>query len=437
VTITATPQPTATPPRIQVLVSVPADNIMTSVQVWRNDPTGRQLVRTQPSAGFESRLVIDYEAPYETALTYEWEANHYDPTASSIVYSEPWTTYPGEWTGDLDEAAIASNKLTVTGTPFIGGIDRTGLSTAWDSITLASLSGANNLESFQALFSGSTRITLSSTNTGYIQIVLGFSIAPIITDVPADVPFTVRRTTTGYVIEGSAAGSHVRTQALGSTFVGLRIIGVSSPPTIVGAITVETAPAATLLAETSAPVTLSPAAAWIIAPQAPALSIPITPDFDVLLAQVVALSPIDNADAKTYHRVLGTGRPVTSSSGPQGSDTLALTLYVHTRDQELALLALAEPQVPVLIRFPPSFGYGFTSDFYAIGDLTRARLVQIPNDPARYVTLPLVAVEAPDVDVQNAGWSWAAVLTTYPTWSAVRNAYATWADLAADNRIGA
>lgn len=444
-TITATAEPLEAPPRVAVDVAVPAGRVMTEVAVWRNDSSGRSLVRTQPAAGFESRQVLDYECPYEVGVTYDWAATYYNPADNLPTFSEPFTSWPGSWTGNTANASVASNRVTLVGLVDVyRSILRSGLNAGWDVIRVAYL----NIPTFgNVLYGlrfqiGATELVLGTIgSTLYVQRSTGITVDALPTGIDATQPFTVTRSGSTLTITGTGGSFAVSSSLSIGNVTAIRIesgpVDESGVNAIVGAITVQTFATTTSIAEESSAVTLSPPSAWIIAPQSPTLSVEITPEFTTALPQVVDLAPIVNADAKTYHRVLGASRPVTSSSGPQGSDELALTLLVHTRAQELALRALAEPQVPVLVRFPPSLGYGFTDDYYAIGDLTRERLVQVPDDEGRWITLPLVAVEAPDVDVENVAWSWAAVVTTYPTWSAVLGAYATWADLAADNRTGA
>jgi len=446
VTITATAQPLDAPPSVLVDVAVPADNVMTAVEVWRNDSTGRSLVRKQPAAGFESRSVIDYECPYEVGVSYDWAATYYDPADNATTFSEPFTSWPGSWTGNTANASIAANRVTLAGSTSVTRTLTRTLSVGWDEITVAFLDGDGESRDVNELrFSFSTGSIRLVEYGGFLCITppLVFGVGEPepsnMTNVPATQPFTIRRTADGFSVAGSVSGSASRVVTLGETLTTITIGNASNTPatsTIVGAITVATFATTATLAEESSAVTLSPASGWIVAPQAPALSIEITDTFETELAQVVSIGTVRNADAKTYHRVLGAGRPVISAPGPQGADEFELIVYTHNRAQELALVALAEPQVPVLIMFPPSLGYDIAPGFYAIGDLNRTRLLQIPNDEGRYVTLPLIAVEPPDVDVENAGWSWAAVATTYPTWAAVKAAYATWADLAVDNRTG-
>lgn len=96
-TITATPVPGATPPRIDVGLSVTAGSVMQSVSLWRVAEGKRELVRAQPSPGFDSRVVNDYEAPYGVPVSYEWTTEYLDSSQIVQLWSEPWANLSA-WT---------------------------------------------------------------------------------------------------------------------------------------------------------------------------------------------------------------------------------------------------------------------------------------------------------------------------------------------------
>lgn len=435
-TITVTPDVAFEPPRNEIEVAVPVGDVMTAVSVWRNDSSGRHLVREQPSAGFDSRLVYDYEMPYGVAVTYDWTATYFDPDDLTPTLSEPFSSWPGSWTGATANGSVSANRLTLTSS----AVNRT-VNYAWDSITI------DYLETY---FTSSVRFTHTfapSTSTlymyvqrngsGYVRVGYragGSSIVLIDSTISADDPFTISRDGSVLTLTGNGP-SATANYSFPTTFTGVRIeIGSGLPSSVVGAITAETYADTFTLAEESDAATISPEEAWLIAPQAPGLSVRVSSDPRSLHPQVRDLAPVNNGDRKNYHEILGTGRPVTTTSGPAGSDETRLTIRTRTREQELALVALHAPQVPVLIRFPPGFGYDFTDDYYSIGTLERSRAAQIPNYQPRLITLPLRAVESPEVDVENPGWSWAQLATEFATWAEVKAAFATWADVAANNR---
>lgn len=402
-----------------VEVSVPEDNVMTEVAVWRNDSTGRELVRVQPSVGFESRPVFDYEAPYGESVTYDWEASYYDPADNATTFSEPFTSWPGSWTGDTGDGSVLGGVLTVE----VGGVGDAStrtVSAAWDSITVEGIAGGE-------VSPGTLKL--------YLAVILQFTSGDALL-LPGDTggeTLRVSRTATGIIY---TYGATVVTRAgiVGDLAAIVIANEYGTGPLTVGEITVETFATVLEVSESSAPVVLSSANAWLIAPQAPGLSVKISDNPRSTEPQVRQLGTVRNADRKSYHDILGSSLAITTANGPAGADQTTLQLRTFTRVQELAVKALTDPQLPILIRIPPTFGYDFSDGFYAVGDLERSRVAQIPDYPSRIITMPLTAVESPEVDVENPGWSWAQLAAEFATWAEVKAAFATWADVAVNNR---
>jgi len=441
-TISVTTEPAFAPPRMRVDVGVDAGDVMTSVALWRTDSTGRSLVRTQPSAGFDSRTVYDYECPYGQNVTYDWEASYYDPALSGTTFSEPWSSFPGSWTGNTANASIASNRVTLTGLiDTYRSLLRSGLNAAWDTITIARLAiewWSSPLYGLRLAF-GATELVLGTSGTNLlIQRSTGITSSTIPTGIDASQPFTITRNGNEFVIVGTNGSTTVSSTLSVGNLASIRIESgpVAETPinAVVGAITVKTFASLQQIAETATPAALNPVDVWLVAPQAPALSVRVSGDPRSAEVQVRDISAIRNQDRKSYHSILGVKEPITTASGPGGPDEFTIELRTRTADQEAALLALWDKQLPVLVRTPPALGYDIPDGFYSIGELRRARVAQLPSYPARIITLPLVAVASPDVDVENVGWSWAALAAEFSSWNAVKAAYATWADVAVDNR---
>lgn len=87
---------------------------MSSVSVWRNEGGVQTPLRVQPSAGFDSRVVYDYEAPYGTPVTYSWATTYTDPAAYAAVWSEAWAAL-SSWTAVGSSWAVSGGKLVWTG----------------------------------------------------------------------------------------------------------------------------------------------------------------------------------------------------------------------------------------------------------------------------------------------------------------------------------
>lgn len=439
-TITATADAAYAPPRVEVDVAVPASNIMTAVNVWRNDSMGRSLVRSQPVPGFESRTVFDYECPYEQNVTYDWTASYYDPALNATTYSEPWTVFPGSWTGDTASASITSNRVTLTGSTSVNrSITRASLTATWDRITVARLIGDDSNSSFPPIrfnFVGGA-ITLGVNTLGNLQLMrstTGIPVSGVNTGVPASGSFTLTKSGTTITLDnGTASYSWTATlTTLNSIVINAPALAVAENTTV-GAITAQTFAAVNTLAETSLPVMLSPANAWLVAPQAPALSFPLS-NTDQQAAGIRTLGPIRSATNTTVHRILGTDTPVTTTTGNRQSDELSATLYTHTSLERQALRALLAPDTPILINVPPSWDLELAYGFYQVGDVLESRPYTLAGIPMRDFDLPLTAVRSPEVDVENPGWSYAQLATTWPTYTDVLANYTTYADLLVDQR---
>ena len=438
-TISVTSDVAFVPPRNQVEVSVPAGNLMTNVAVFRNDSFGRSLVRTQPTAGFTSRTVFDYEAPYGQAVTYDWTATYYDPADNATTFSEPFTTWPGSWTGDTGDGSIASAALTFDDGSFANRSVTRAIGEAWDSITIASLaSGAvPDIGGVKIITQngGTAQVTLSEIG-GTVRIFRqgAFAYSWLDTGIDASEEFVIVRASGGFALSGVGGSYLVASTTVGVEIASVNVTTVSNTLTThtLGAFTVETFASPNNLAEQSSAATLTPTNAWIVAPQAPALSFPLSEHG--LTAGVRGQSDVVNTSNTTIHRILGTSIPLTTTTGNRQADVTGLQISTNTADESTALRALLSPDLPLLINVPPSWVLGFPYGFYQAGDVSARRLDPTLNSPQRIYDLPLSRVRAPDVDVQNAGWSYAQLASTWANYTAVLNAYATYAELATDTR---
>lgn len=113
-TITVAPDPTFAPPRNAVTLGIPAGLVMSAVQVWRNEAGVQTPLRVQPSAGFDTRVVYDYEAPYGSPVTYSWSTTYTDPAAYAAVWTEAWAAL-SSWTAVGSSWAVSGGTLVWTG----------------------------------------------------------------------------------------------------------------------------------------------------------------------------------------------------------------------------------------------------------------------------------------------------------------------------------
>lgn len=190
------------------------------------------------------------------------------------------------------------------------------------------------------------------------------------------------------------------------------------------------------LDESSAEITLTPSAAWIIHPSSPSKSIPIDRD-DMDRTNLETIGQVTQRSTASIHEILGQQKAIHVTTGPRRADELALTLTTETVADRKQIEFLLADETPLLIRIPPSWDIDFTDDFYAVGDVGIARAMQFYGINARVFTLPLRAVESPIVGVENVGWSWAALASEFASWDAELLAFASWSDLLTNTRRGA
>lgn len=455
-TITVVANPTFSPPRNEITVAVTAGDVMQNPAVSRIVNGVAQLIRQQPSAGLDTRTVYDYEAPRDVPCTYEFVTDYLAPTGTT-VWDETWANLSA-WTPDTGDTSfsVSGGKLVWTQpSPDFGGhtIARS-ITPGSYRVTIASMvftNPAGGTTDMEVRFSPSPvpqydvrpRLVLQVNAGGTLTITPAYpggTGSPTVTSISASSPITI-----------DFLGTSINVSGTGGTWSSLRQYTTTdiSAVTVAPSETGGSGGAATFtvgeikvtnynlvsshLDQLSSPVTLSPAAAWLIHPANPGLSMPVS-STDRSAATIRILGEVSNASTVTEHEILGQQFPITTTSGPRQGNKLQAVVGVRTAAQEQALMGLLADGTPLLFRAPGSYAIGLEEGFYSVGDVTRARISQRLGDPIRNFTLPLTQVQSPIVTVQNAGWSWASLAAAFPTWAAVAAAYNTWADVLTNNR---
>jgi hypothetical protein len=427
VTITAVADAGGTPPSVDVTVTSGVGTVMSSVALWRNDSGGRTLVRSQPSAGFDSRVVTDYECPYGESVTYDWEATYISSFTS--VWDETWAS-TASWNVGYGTWAVSA-----------GTVHNTSLG--------AQLNRSLTLGKYRYVFDGwsvagaaAGRIDLVDVTSGdYIALkltggVLSIAVTPngatfTATTIDPSLPFTVDVNASSVSVNGTGGSTTLLADVQADT-VSLTSNDAASSAYVVDNIEVFSYGASADIAETSDPITLDAVDAWLIHPGTPGLSIPLN-ETDATAAGIISIDPISNPTNATVHRILGSATPIPTTTGPRSDDLTAITLATVTTDERVALRALLASDIPILIQVPPAWDLEFNCGFYQVGDVTTARAANTV-EAHRITTLPLTKVQSPVVDVENTGWSYAAVAAEFATYSALSVTFATYADLASNTR---
>jgi hypothetical protein len=431
VTIVATPDAGGTPPHVDVEVSVTPGSVMSSVAVWRNDHNGRTLLRTQPAAGFDSRTVTDYECPYGEAVTYDWTATYTDPGAYVTVYDEQWLS-TAAWT-------VGSGTWNVS-----GGKLRNTSSTANLSRTMVRQKVRVTIDSFTEATATATQMALYIEDTVTFEWVTfllsaagALSVSAsggVLTTLDSTQPITVDFNTSSVTVSGTG-GSMTFPVDITPNKIEIQATVVDANGMRVGAVKVQTYGSETPIAETSAPITLDPPDAWLIHVASPGLSVPMS-NTTPQVAGIRTFGDVTNETNTTIHKILGSATPIPTTTGPRSDDETSITIYTATTAERTSLRALLADDIPVLIQVPPDWDADFNCGFYQVGDVTYRRDWQWATDRVldRYVELPLTKVQSPTVDIENSGWSYAAVAVEFATYSALPVTFATYADLASNSR---
>lgn len=419
----------STPPSVDVTVSVAGGSVMSSVAIYRNDSSGRTLLRTQPAAGFDSRTVTDYECPYGESITYDWIAAY--SSVGSALFTETWAS-TAAWTISEGSWNVSGGTLRNTGTG-----DNTifrAVATARYRTVIASMTEAISSATFMRfqIEDGSSYVRLDLASDGSIQ--LGYVGGIVPTTLDGTQPITIDVNETSVSVTGTG-GSYNLPVAMQVSLYVVRTSGVALNGFRLGGVTVSSYGSTSTIQETSGPFFLTPTAAWLIHPGTPGLSLPLS-NTDQSAAGIAAIAPVANDTNATVHKILGTATPVPTTTGPRGDDETAMTIWTATTAERGALRALLASDIPILIQIPPEWDTDFTCGFYAVGNLNETRdsdQVRFPNATRTFV-LPLVKVQSPVVDVENTGWSYAAVAAEFATYSLLSVTFGTYADLASNSR---
>lgn len=185
-TIAVLPKPNAVPPTNEITVSVPVGGVMQSVEVWRNDHNGKTDIRQQPSAGFDSRIVEDYECPFGESVTYGWTTNYI--AAAVNLWSEAWaslaawTIVGGSWSvsgGSLVWSAAIGDSTAATVTRTISaGQYRVAFAGRPKGFATIDFGGGISIDVLRSrLVAGSNSVLFNPGTTGWTINITGSTVS--------------------------------------------------------------------------------------------------------------------------------------------------------------------------------------------------------------------------------------------------------------------
>lgn len=407
VTLTATPEPGFSPPRVRLDVATGNSSTLQSVSISR----AGKAIRQPPFAGTTTALAYDYEAPYGVPVTYTVSGSTVG--AYSNEWSESWSSL-ANWTGDTASWSVSGGEarstvdvktITRMATADIGRVTVGGIPT-FVSVRLLS-SGGSELARLEYLSTfGGVRLFVGSTS---VSTVAGGSVTFTI----AGGVLTARGT--GWELSLPMSGT-VRGVALTSLFAS------SSNVARVGAVAV--APNGTTVPfNESATTTLSPDASWLVHPTFTSLSVPFEGDCPISMSAETR-AQVQSEAQRNVIPIQGSSTPVVVVNGRRSADSWTLGLNCPTLEDRDSVRALLDDQTPILVR-AHSPACDVPDGWYSVGDYAATRPAPIAANEYHRVTLPMQPVREPVVVFGNAGWdyadvalvgTYADVLATYPTY---------------------
>lgn len=171
---------------------------------------------------------------------------------------------------------------------------------------------------------------------------------------------------------------------------------------------------------TSSAATVTVSDVWLVHPGIPDLSVSFTRD------NVGKLESRSRAARTTIHRPIGRVKPIAVSESRDTTES-GITVLTDTTDEENAVWALLESGMPLLLNVPPSLGWGISSEWMSVGDVTEDYFNRGLSG-SRVFALAYTVVDRP-VGALVAEWTYAGVLTTYATYADVLANYDSYTDL--------
>lgn len=355
--------------------------------------------------------------------TIELEAYRVQKFTSAGAFSTKWGSYGSGNSQFYDPTAIAVIGSSVYVADF-GSTTNNTLPRIRKFSTTGTFQALVALDSYSAPvfgMAGITGILIASDMSGRIQTYSATLEASVALLPPAAFPASeVRLATSGTTLY--VAGRFPTPD----TFYTITTASVDD-------VTVDAYGGTLRLSESASPVTLEPTDAWMIHPSRPVLSIPLHRD-DIAASGFDIVGDLNSRSNTVTHELLGQKYPVAINTGPRTAPAFQLVISTETRAEFQAVQAIIADDVPLLVLVPPSWELDFPDGFLSLGDAVESRALQMYGQPARRFTFPAQVVEAPDVDVEEVGWSWAALASEFPTWDSLLAAFASWADVLTNTR---
>jgi len=205
-----------------------------------------------------------------------------------------------------------------------------------------------------------------------------------------------------YAVTTDSAGAVYVTDVSAFT---IRKFGASQQAAVVDDVTVTLTPPSPTPVFGSDTETLVGAAAWLIHPTTPNLSVKIDtgPDGvegDVYITEQTSQSLTSPASGRNVLEIEGSDLPVVVTSGPRRIPDRTLQLFTADFDARDLVLAPLKSNDPVLLRSPSSWDLDLPEGWFSVGDVTieRRDLPTLDRGQESTITLLLTPVRTPVIE---------------------------------------
>lgn len=437
-TLTATPEPANSPPRVRLDVTLPVGSAGVSVLLVRTDPDGRGYpVRLADPAVLAGSAWVgyDYEAPYGAPVTYSGTVTYRAASRTNMVANPSFevsaSSAPVPWVGTRDTtlawvgAASLRNDTTGPGWGgYQGNYQATKPSTTYTASAYVCGTGALYLTMYSsptgALVADGAPVTL----TGAWQRVSVTGATPAGADGVRVLSYQTAVGANsawmdGVLLDESAVvgtyfdGSTTDTATVQHGWVGAVNASVSTESPL---------GSATITDTLASVITLPCADVWLVHPGIPNLS--------MRLDKVTSLGDRARPVKRGIFEPYGRSTPLVVTDGRRKAVQATLTVRTRTLDELGALVALTSDAAVLLLNVPVSLGWGLANEYVSLGDLVESREVDIGADPYRVVSGPYLVVSRP-VGGSQAQRTYADVLAEAATYQDLLTQRATYLEVLA------
>lgn len=413
VTLTATPEPGHSPPRVRLDVATGNSSTLQSVEIKRAGKT----IRQPPFAGQTTAVAYDYEMPYGRPATYEVTGTTVG--AYTTEWSESWANLSA-WSGDVGLWSVSGGEARTT------EHDRSITRTASQDIGKVSLGGTPEWLAVDLLSATGATVATVEYLTGYasVRLTVGAQSAPVgLAGGPTSVSVSGSRVT----VQGTAGWRLSLPSTTPVRRVRLRSLVFNQGGTAkIGAVAVAPSPTSAGFTATAA-TQVNPKASWLIHPTYTSLSVPFEGDCAINMGAETRAQVTSGAQ-RTIIPIQGSSTPVVVVNGRRGADAWTLALNCPSIGDRDAVRALVDDQSPLLLR-AHSPACDIPDGWYSIGDVGSSRPAPIAANEMHRISLPMQPVREPVVAFGNAGWSYSDVRLV-GTYADVQARFPTYLDLA-------